>query len=75
MYLTIHVKAGASLNKVTQVDDTTYKVFTTTPPEKGKANEQVIKLMADFLHIPPSRLVIRFGTTSREKLIEILPDN
>lgn len=73
MKITAIVSAGSSANKVIRVDDSTYRIYTTTIPEKGKANHQVIRLLAEYLKIAPSRLEIRFGKTSKEKIIEILP--
>lgn len=74
MRLTVFVKPNTSLNKVVQIDEHTYKVFTTATPERGKANQEVLKLLADFLGIPLRRLELRFGKTAREKLIDILPE-
>lgn len=40
----------------------------TEPPEKGRANERVIKLLAKKLQIAPSRIRLLRGETSRHKL-------
>ena len=71
MRLTVTVKAGASVDKVIQSDETTFRVYTKTLPEKGKANEKVIKLLAAFLHVPQNNLSIQFGKTAPEKIIEV----
>ena len=44
-------------------------VYVTSPPDDGKANEAVIKLLAKHLGVAPSRLSIIRGETSRNKLI------
>lgn len=48
-----------------------YKVYVTAVAEDGKANEAVIKLLADALDVPKSSLVITRGFTSRNKTIQI----
>ncbi len=48
-----------------------YKIWTTAPPDKGAANAAVMKMLANELGIAPSRLILKRGTTSRQKLFEI----
>lgn len=58
-------------NQVTLLSDGVYRLLTTATPEHGKANQAVIKLLADFLKIAPSRLTLVFGKTAKEKIVEI----
>jgi uncharacterized protein (TIGR00251 family) len=46
-------------------------VRTTRPPDKGKANEAILRLLADHFNVPRSRLDIVSGETSRTKLVDI----
>ena len=46
-------------------------VYVTAPPDKGKANEAMIRLLAKHLGIAPSRLQILRGETSRNKLVKV----
>jgi len=48
------------------------RVDVTLVPEDGRANKQVIKLLARELGLPKSALVIARGQTNREKTISIL---
>lgn len=48
-----------------------YKVYVATPPEDGKANKAVIKLLAKTLGLAKSRMTILRGHTSRDKTIRI----
>lgn len=43
-------------------------------PDKGKANEAVIRLLAKFLGLPKSALAVVSGATDRNKLIAIEGD-
>ena len=47
------------------------KIKLAAAPEKGKANEAVIKALSGHLGVPPSRLTISSGHASRNKTIEI----
>lgn len=47
------------------------QVYVTAPPDKNKANEALIRLLARHFDVAPSRVIIVKGHTSRQKLIEI----
>ncbi len=46
-------------------------VYVTAVPENGKANEAMLRLLSKHLGVPPSRLTVIRGATSRNKLVEI----
>lgn len=48
-----------------------FTAYVTAVPEKGKANEALLRLLAKHLGLAPSRLKIVRGHTSRNKVIEI----
>ena len=45
------------------------RVDVAVAPEDGKANKQVIKLLAKELRMPKSALTIKHGFTNRDKII------
>ncbi|MBL4811772.1 MAG: DUF167 domain-containing protein, partial [Rhodobacteraceae bacterium] len=47
------------------------RAYVTAPPENGKANEAVRKMLAKALKVAPSRLTLISGATSRQKLFEL----
>lgn len=47
------------------------KVYTKAVPVDGKANKEVIKLLAEALDVPKSRIRILKGETSNKKMIEV----
>lgn len=47
------------------------KARVSAPPEDGKANDALIRLLAAQLHIGRSRIKIVSGAASRTKLIEV----
>ena len=72
MKIFLKVKLKASQTKVVKIDETHYQVFLTQPPEKGKANKQIIKLLADYFNVSLSKINIIAGEKGREKVVEIL---
>ena len=49
----------------------TLKCFLKNPPEKGKANKELIKLIARALNVPQDRVQISAGQKARTKTITI----
>ena len=46
-------------------------VYVTAPPDNGKANESMIRLLAKHLDVSTSHLTIIRGMTNRNKLVRI----
>jgi hypothetical protein len=60
----------ASENSIEELDSYV-KVRTTEVPEKGKANNSLIKQLAKHYHVAQSKIKIVQGTRLRKKLVEI----
>jgi len=77
--LRVRVIPRSAVNRVVGWADSLHDMLlvkVTAPAEGGKANEAVVKLLADELDIPKNAVTIRRGETSRNKLIalEIAPE-
>jgi len=66
------VKAGARERGVSENPDGTFTVKTTFPPEKGRANRDVMTLIADHLGIAKSRVEMVSGHTYFRKRLRIV---
>ena len=66
----VRVTPHAKQNKITESDGV-LRVYTTTAPEKGKANDAVIKALAKHFGVAKSQIKIVRGGTARDKVIEI----
>ena len=66
-----HSKKNEVIKEEDMFGSILYKVYTTQPPEDGKANKAVIELLAKFFKIPKSKITIIKGETSRTKIITI----
>lgn len=65
----VKVAPGAKRNAVGGLHQGELKVSVTQVAENGKANPQVIKVLAEFLKIRKSQLELISGETSRHKKI------
>lgn len=68
--LTVRVKPGSKKRELKEEPDG-ISVHLTSPPEKGKANEELIEILSEHLGIAKSRIKIKKGHTSRTKVVEI----
>jgi len=67
----IKVKAGAKINKVEKIDELHYSVWVKSKAIKNKANEELIKVLSDYLNIAQNCITITKGLKSRSKVIKI----
>lgn len=67
----VRVTPNASREQVS-IDGERYLIRVTCPPEDGKANKAVTKLLAKALGVPPSRLTLVRGHTGRDKLFQVV---
>ena len=68
----IKVSPRSSKNEVTKISEGEYKVKLTAAPVDNKANEMLIRVLADYFNLPKSNLKIIGGKTAKIKIIEIL---
>ena len=71
MRIYVKVTPRAGKNEVAKISEGEYKVKVAVPPEKGKANEAVVKLLAEYFDVPKCSVSIIGGKSARVKLIEI----
>ena len=71
--VTIHVVArpGASRRRIVSIDPRGVVVALNSPPEKGRANAELIDFLARIASVPRSTITIVRGDTSRHKTIRI----
>ena len=69
--LSLHVHPGSKKNEIVGMHGDALKIKITAPPEDGKANEAVIRFLAEVLDLPRARISIIRGQTSRKKVVEI----
>lgn len=72
MKIIVHVKPRSSQAKVERIADGEYKVWVMAVPEKGKANEEMLQLLADYFRVKKAAVRLVIGKTAREKLVEVI---
>ena len=74
VFLQVKVKPEASKNEITGMmdDDETMVINVEGEPRNGKANRDLIYLLAEQFHVFPEQVVIKSGQSSRHKLIQIV---
>lgn len=71
MKIRIQAKPNARKNEVITLDDGTLIVRVTSPPEGGKANEQIREVLSEYFGKPKSNVTIVFGTKGKHKIVEV----
>jgi uncharacterized protein len=65
----IVVQPGAKKSVIVGAHGNRLKVSVNQPPDKGRANDAVIALLAETLDVAKSSLTITQGQTSRQKTV------
>jgi len=73
MYINIKVITNAKTAEITELKPLYYKAKLRSVPEKGKANAELIEMLAKHFECRKSEIKILSGHHSREKLLSI-PD-
>jgi len=71
--LAIRVTPRARRNEIVEIlSDGTVRIRLTASPIEDKANQALLKFLADILAVTSSRIEIVAGETGRDKLVSIL---
>jgi uncharacterized protein (TIGR00251 family) len=74
MILHIKVKPNSKQDLIKQEADGSLKVYVKAEPVDGKANEYLVKFIAEVLGLPKSKVTLLKGETSQFKKLEIDAD-
>jgi uncharacterized protein (TIGR00251 family) len=69
--LRLRVSAGASRRRILGVHGGALKLSVKAPPERGKANKDVVSLVAETFGLTPSDVEILSGETSPDKVVRL----
>lgn len=70
--LTLHIQPGAKKTEFAGRHGDALKIRLAAPPVDGKANEALIRFIADTLGLAKSAIHLKSGQTSRRKVLEVL---
>lgn len=69
MKLFVTVKPNAKLNFVEKIDDLHFRISVKAPPQDGKANQAVVKMLSEYFDAPKSRFLLLHGESSKAKAV------
>lgn len=69
--LAIHATPGARRTEAAGAHGGLLRVRLAAPPVDGKANDALVKFVADALHLPKSSVALKSGQASRRKVLEV----
>lgn len=67
----VKVKPNSKHQSIKEEPDGSLTIHLKSPPIDGKANEELIKILAKKFAVPKSNIRIELGSSQRQKLIEI----
>jgi uncharacterized protein (TIGR00251 family) len=73
--LTLHVQPGAKRNEIVGLHSDALKVKLAAPPIEGRANEALLKFIAELFDVPLRNTQLLKGGQSRHKVVEIISSN
>lgn len=71
MKISVKVITHKDNPEIVKLDENNFVVKLKCIPEKGKANKELIKLLAKNFNVPSCNVSIKTGHTSKNKIIEI----
>ena len=71
MKITVKVKPNSKEQNIIKNEDGSLLVRLKSPPVDGKANQELINILAKEFKVKKSQIKIKYGSSSRQKLIEI----
>lgn len=70
----VKVKPNSKKQSIEESPDGVFSVHLKSPPVDGKANKELIELLAEKFDVSKSQIRIKSGLSSRTKLVEIDTD-
>jgi uncharacterized protein len=71
IHLRIKVKPNAKVSELMQMPDGSWQAKLKSPPVDGRANEELIALVAKHFNCRKTAIAIKAGASSRSKLITV----
>ena len=69
--LQVKVKPNARQSKIRQLSDGTWQAELKSPPVEGRANDELLTLVARHFGLPKSKVAVKSGASGRIKLVRI----
>ena len=71
MKLTVRVTPNARTSEILSWQNSVLSVRLHAPPQEGKGNEELVRLLATTFHLPKSSINLLHGAQGRTKVVEL----
>ena len=69
--LTLHIQPGAKRSEIVGLHGDALKIKLAAPPLEGRANEALLKFIAELFDVPLRNVALKQGEQSRRKVVVI----
>jgi len=69
--LTLHIQPGAKRSEVAGLHGEALKIRLAAPPVEGRANEALVRFVADSFDVPLRQVELLRGAQSRHKMVKV----
>ena len=69
--LSLHIQPGAKRSEVSGLHGEALKIRLAAPPIEGRANEALLRFIADSFEIPLRQVELLRGNQSRHKMVKV----
>ncbi len=73
--LTLHIQPGAKRTDVAGLHGDALKIRLAAPPIEGRANEALLKFIAESFDVPVRQVELKQGGQSRHKVVAVTGSN
>jgi hypothetical protein len=70
--LTLHVQPGAKRSEIIGLHGTALKIKLAAPSIEGRANDALLRFIADIFDVPLRKIELKQGGQSRHKVVAII---
>ena len=67
--LTLHIQPGSKRNEIIGLHGDALKIKLAAPPVEGRANEALLKFIAELFDVPLRNVTLKQGEQSRRKVV------
>jgi len=70
--LTLHIQPGAKRSEMAGLHGDALKIRLAAPPIEGRANEALLRFIADSFGVPLRQIELLRGAQSRHKMVKVM---
>ena len=71
MKLLVKVRPGSKIEVLQKSSSGNWVAFVRPQPEAGRANEALVRLVADYFGVPKTDVIIKTGKATQTKMLEV----